>query len=138
MNGRGQILTAATVTFIAAVVAITAVALSIEDGARAATMIGLITTPLVTLVGFFALFVKQEETSATVTEIAEKATNLEGMTYDLANGGGDAKLRDAVRTVIRDELVDPKAVEQLDKDRARLKAVNAAADLLARREGRAR
>lgn len=95
------------------IVCITAVAIAVDDGARAATMIGLITPILVTMLGFFGLFV-------TVTKLRGDVAEVKQDTYDLANGLGAAKAIDAIATVLPDHLIDPAALPQVRAARARL------------------
>ena len=44
------------IVFVVTILSVTAIAISIEDGARASTMIGLILAPLTTVLGILAVF----------------------------------------------------------------------------------
>lgn len=87
------------------IVAACAVAIAIEDGARAASLIGLILAPAgVAIPSLIAL---------------ARIEKLGGQVYDLANGGMDAKIRAGIADVLPAHLIDPSVEEQLVVDRAR-------------------
>lgn len=108
------------------IVCITAVAIAVEDGARATSMIALIAAPLTLLLGFFGLFVG-------VRNIGSKLNTVAGQTTALTNGLGAAQARSAVAEVLPDHLIDPAyvATGQAQRDRARrATAAEAAAALV--------
>lgn len=125
-NSRGDntvLIVAGTVVGVVVVVAITAVAIAIEDGARAASMIALIVGPLATLLAFLGLFVKVQSLGGDVAKSLEQTT-------ELTNGLGDAKFRAAVADVLHNDLIDPAVHDQLARDRARRRAATEAAAAL--------
>lgn len=123
-KGNTVLIVAAAVIGVVVIVAITAVAIAIEDGARAASMIALIVGPLATLLAFFGLFVNVQGMR---TDIAQ----VKGQTTELTNGLGDAKFRAAVADVLPDHMIDPAIFPQLQRDRARrATAAEAAAALV--------
>jgi hypothetical protein len=109
------------IVFVVTILSVTAIAISIEDGARASTMIGLILAPLTTVLGILAVFGK-------VSNLETRMGDVQSDTRDLTNGLLDAKVRAAVADVIGPELVHEEAREQVALDRERRAQKNAAAD----------
>lgn len=110
------VVTGVVVLLVALMATVVALGIAIEDGSRAATLIGLV-IPLVGLAvpGLLAL-VKLNDVQATMTKVA-------GHTTDLTNGLLDAKVRAAVADVMSD-VIDPDAREQIATDRARRDRIN--------------
>ena len=126
-NSNTVLIVVATVIGVVVLVCITAVAIAIEDGARAASMIALIVGPLATLLAFFGLFVNVQSMKADVAKSLEQTT-------ELSNGLGDAKARLATAQVLPNHLVDPGYLaDQHGRDRARVtRAAEAAAVIVER------
>lgn len=126
-GNNNVIIIVAAVVGVVVILAITSVAIAIEDGARAASMIGLIVAPLATLLAFFGLFVNVQSIKADVSRSLEQTT-------ELTNGLGDAKFRAAVADVLPDHMIDPAIRDQIVRDRARrarsVSAAEAAAALV--------
>lgn len=57
--------------------------------------------------------------AATIKDVGEAQAKVARQVDDLYNGRGDAKHRAAVGDVLRDDLIDDGAREQLERDRAR-------------------
>lgn len=112
------LIVAATAVVVVTIGAIALVAVAIEDGARASSMIALIGAPLTLLLGFLGMFI-------TLQNIGAKVERTERMATELTNGLGDAKTRAAVADVLPDHLIDPAMREQIERDRVR--RANAAA-----------
>lgn len=110
------VVTGVVVLLVALMATVVALGIALEDGSRAATLIGLV-IPLVGLAvpGLLAL-VKLNDVQATMTKVA-------GHTTDLTNGLLDAKVRAAVADVMSD-VIDPDAREQIATDRARRDRIN--------------
>lgn len=111
------VVTGVVVLLVALMATVVALGIAIEDGAHAATLIGLV-IPLVGLAvpGLLAL-VKLNDVQATVSKVA-------GHTTDLTNGMLDAKVRAAVADVMSEDVIDPEAREQIANDRARRDRIN--------------
>jgi hypothetical protein len=106
---------------IVVIVCVTAVAIAVKDGARAATMIGLIVPILTVLLGFFGLFRVVQSIKSDVREVKQD-------TYDLTNGLGAAKSVEAIATVLPDHMIDPAALPIIHAARERLARRAAAVD----------
>lgn len=117
MKTTNAVVLAIAAGFVTIVAAATVVFLA--DSAAAAGFV----TPLLTFAGTtFAVVAglasvgrKQDEQRRQLDDVSSKVEYL-------ANGGTDAKVRAGVADVIRSELLDPKAAEQLAADRAHREA----------------
>lgn len=94
-----------TVLGIAALVAVVVLVAVVPDDSDLPTLMGALLTPTISLIGILAALGRIEQTKSTVD--------------DLANGKMDAKIRAGVADVLADHFIDPAAVQQLAKDRAR-------------------
>lgn len=112
-NPNTVLVVAAVLVVVVVIVCITAVAIAVEDGARAASMIALIVGPLATLMAFLGLFANVQGIKSDVREVKQD-------TYDLTNGLGAAKNIEAIATVLPDHLIDPAALPQIRAARQRL------------------
>lgn len=94
--------------FIATLGTVVAFAIAVDDGARVASLIGLVLP----------------STSAVILALVQlyKLQSIERTVSDLANGRGDAKNRVAIADVVKPEFLQDDAHERIAADRTRLDA----------------
>lgn len=110
VSGNAVVL-AATVLVVVLVGAVVALGIAIDDGARVASLVGLVLPVVgVAVPALLAL--------AKIHNVADQVDKVEQRTLDLTNGHMDRKIRAAVADVLRPGLIDPQAKDQLVVDRA--------------------
>ncbi len=115
------------VMFVVTIAASAAIALAIEDGARATSLIGL-------LLGSLGALAASVTTLYKVTSLGQVVDDVAQQTTDLTNGLLDSKVRAAVADVLQPHMIDPAADALLERDRTRrATATEASAALLQRR-----
>lgn len=119
---------AVVVLFIGSLGAVIALVTFVDDSSLATTLVAAVFTNLAAMA---AVLVKLLSAQAAVADAVGK---VEQHTSALTNGLLDAKVRTAVAEVLRPELVDPNAHQQLRADTKRRDAYDAAAKLLQERQ----
>lgn len=122
----GVVVAAAAAVVITVTVAVTFIAVLVEDGPRALSLIAPIVGLVPVVIAFLTLVAK-------VDNIGTKVEAASSTVAELANGGGDRKLREVIYQVLRDDLVDPQAKAQVEADRRAAAAREAAARVLEER-----
>lgn len=102
-SSTNLIVAAVTVGFIVVTVAATAIAIAIEDGARASSMIALVVGPFASLVGVLVLLGKVNGLDTKVGEVHQN-------THELTNGLMDQKIQTALANMVKPELLNPRAL----------------------------
>lgn len=97
------VIVAVTTGFVVTVVAATAIAIAIEDGARAASMIGLVVGPFASLIGILTLYAKFGTLDTKVDAVHQN-------THELTNGLMDQKIQTALANMVKPELLNPRAL----------------------------
>lgn len=112
VNTRNTAIAAVVGIFAITLAAVVVLAIAVDDGARATSLIGLVLATLAPTIGVVVTVLK-------LGELDRKVDRSLDHTEALTNGLADAKMRAAVADVMRDDLIDPGAVEQVDADRVR-------------------
>lgn len=97
------IVIAVTVGFVVTVAAATGIAIAIEDGARAASMVGLVVSPFASLIGILTIIVKFGTLDTKVDAVHQN-------THELTNGLMDQKIATALANMVKPELLNPRAL----------------------------
>lgn len=134
MKGRSSVVLSVTVVVVAVIAASTVIAVVVEDHARATGLIVPLVGLVPVLIGFLTVVAKLDGITDRVDQVDTQVTAAVDQVDRLANGEGSAKIRGVVAEVLRDDLVDPKALETLEADRRSRLAAEATARVLADRQ----
>lgn len=120
------IVRAVVVLFTCSLAAVVALTIFVDDSGTESALVGAVFTNLAAIA---AVLVNVQRTNAVGAQVDQVATHTEALT----NGLLDAKVRTAVAEVMRPDLVDPEARDQLAADLVKRDAYDAATTLLRNR-----
>lgn len=115
------------VLFTGSLAAVVALTVFVDDSGTEAALVGAVFTNLAAIA---AVLVNVQRTNAVSAQVETVASHTEALT----NGLMDAKVRTAVAEVMRPDLLDPAASDQLAADLVKRDAFDAAAVLLRNRK----